>query len=316
MGRDALVVGINGYRHFNDLTSPAKDAEAIAQILEGYGHFTTVHRLPGIVVAGEVQVGRTAEVTRQMLRTAISQLFNPTSHNQVPDTALLYFSGHGWQSAVDSTDHYLASSDANPAEDFGVDLPWLRSQLDKSPVRQQIIWLDCCNSGGLLNFDEVLTGKQGQARDRYFITASRDFETSYHVPGSPYSVLTKVLLEGLDPTRTETGEVTSRALSHYLETALKPKIQGFQCESKGETIRLTYTTAKRQPPAPEPLKKLAMPLQMPPLPDHFVERPDHQQQVKDQLLCDDSTKVFGTRGQRDLWVGGHWQVGVGVEAGP
>jgi hypothetical protein len=32
---------------------------------------------------------------------------------------------------------------------------------------------------------------------------------------------------------------------------------------------------------------------MPPLPDHFVERPDHQQAVKDRLLSDDP-KVFGT----------------------
>jgi hypothetical protein len=32
---------------------------------------------------------------------------------------------------------------------------------------------------------------------------------------------------------------------------------------------------------------------MPPLPDHFVERPDHQQAVKDRLLSEDP-KVFGT----------------------
>jgi hypothetical protein len=33
MSRDALVVGINTYEHFKPLTSPAEDAEAIAQLL-------------------------------------------------------------------------------------------------------------------------------------------------------------------------------------------------------------------------------------------------------------------------------------------
>jgi uncharacterized membrane protein YkvA (DUF1232 family) len=295
MSRDALIVGINTYKHFNPLTSPAKDGEAIAQCLESYGHFTKVQRLPMIAVEGEVQMGRKTSVTRQQLRTAISELFNPKTENQVPDTALLYFSGHGWHSAVDASDHYLATSDANPAEDFGVDFAWLRSQLDRSRVRQQIIWLDCCNSGGLLNFDEVLTGKQGHARDLYFIASSRDFEVSYQDPASLYSLFTRALLEGLDPTRCDAGEVTSSTLTVHLEKALKPKIQGFRCHSTGGAIRLTYTTAKRQPttPEPKPAQKLGTPLQMPPLPDHFVERPDHQQAVKDRLLSDDP-KVFGT----------------------
>ena len=39
MGRDAVVVGINNYQDddLHNLTSPAEDAEAIAQILEEYG---------------------------------------------------------------------------------------------------------------------------------------------------------------------------------------------------------------------------------------------------------------------------------------
>ncbi|MEM9218690.1 MAG: NB-ARC domain-containing protein [Cyanobacteria bacterium P01_F01_bin.150] len=47
-------------------------------------------------------------------------------------------------------------------------------------------------------------------------------------------------------------------------------------------------------PQPETLttKNWAIPLQMPPLPDHFVERPDYQNAVKEQLLS--NAKVFGT----------------------
>ena len=47
MGRDAVVVGINNYLDddLHNLTSPAEDAEAIAQILEEYGEFN-VRRFP------------------------------------------------------------------------------------------------------------------------------------------------------------------------------------------------------------------------------------------------------------------------------
>jgi hypothetical protein len=293
MARDALVIGINTYQHLPPLSAPAHDAEAIAQRLETDGHFDIVHRLPAIVAEdGSVQVGHQTPVTRQQLRKAISQLLNSKTDTQIPDTVLLYFSGHGWQSDVDSSDHYLATSDANPAEDFGVDFQWLRSQLDKSPVRQQIIWLDCCTSGGLLNFDDVLLGKQGQARDRYIVTASRDAQAAYQDPASPYSLFTQVLLEGLDPSHSVTGVITSSALTLHLETALKPKLQSIRCYSTGEPIQLTRSTTPPQPADAAP-PKWAIPLQMPPLPDHFVARPDHEAALKARLLSADP-KIFGT----------------------
>jgi hypothetical protein len=46
MSRDALIIGINQYKRLSHLTSPATDAEAIVQMLEKHGHFTTVRRLP------------------------------------------------------------------------------------------------------------------------------------------------------------------------------------------------------------------------------------------------------------------------------
>ena len=293
MSRDALIVGINRYRHskLGNLKSPAIDAEAIAQRLENFGHFR-VHRLPERIQDGQPRVSSERQVTRKQLREAIAHLFNPKTKNQMPDTALLYFSGHGWQSALSATDGYLAPSDADPDEDEGVDLQWLRRQLEQSPVRQQIVWLDCCNSGGLLNFDEVMSAKREQTRDRHFITSSRDFEASYEDLESDYSVLTRALLTGLDPHTSEAGAVTSSALNHHLEQVLKRQIQAPVCHTTGNPIWLTFGSSKLSQPT-QPAKKWGIPLQMPPLPDHFVERPDHQQAVKDRLLSDDP-KVFGT----------------------
>ena len=295
MSREALIVGINSYSHrtLNHLTSPAIDAEGIAQALIKHGRFTTVRRLPEVIQDSSPQISPVGQVTRKQLREAIARLFNPQTRNQVPDTALLYFSGHGWQSALSPTDGYLAPSDADPDEDLGVELQWLRSQLEQSPVRQQIIWLDCCNSGSLLNFDGVFSAKEGQVRERFFITSSRDFEESYQDLETPYSVLTRALLEGLDPGRSETGEITSGALSNYLNEALKGQIQGFRCSSTSPSILLTFGHSRPEQSKGQPAKKWSVPLQLPPLPDHFVERPNHQNAVKERLLSSDP-KVFGT----------------------
>jgi hypothetical protein len=295
MSRDALIIGINQYRHskLGHLTSPATDAEAIAQMLEKHGHFTTVRRLPEVFKDGAAQVGLSGEVTRKQLREAIAQLFNPKTKTQTPDTALLYFSGHGWQSSLSVADGYLAPSDADPEEDLGVELQWLRSQLEQSEVKQQIIWLDCCNSGNLLNFDSVISAQTGKVRDRYFITSSRDFEDSYQNPGSAYSVLTEALLAGLDPNQSETGDVTNNTLTVHLEQVLKGQIQGFRCHSTSGSILLTSGGLGRTSPSHKRRKRFDIPLQMPPLPEHFVERPKYEQDVKDCLLSTDS-KVFGT----------------------
>ncbi|MEB3182155.1 MAG: caspase family protein [Nostocaceae cyanobacterium] len=133
------------------------------------------------------------------LEEAIAQLFQPQGRN-IPDTALLYFSGHGLRKNTGISEGFLATSDVNPdLGNWGIRLKWLRELLQESPVRQQIIILDCCYSGELLNFDEADPGDRGKGRDRCFIAASREFEVAYEGIGSHHSVLSEALLQGLDP---------------------------------------------------------------------------------------------------------------------
>jgi uncharacterized caspase-like protein len=54
----------------------------------------------------------------------------------------------------------------------------VREILQASSVRQQIIWLDCCFSGELLNFKDTDLGGQGSGCDRFLIAASRDYRRS------------------------------------------------------------------------------------------------------------------------------------------
>jgi ABC-type oligopeptide transport system ATPase subunit len=245
MIREALVVGINVYdarSQLRNLTSPAEDAEAIAEVLREYGGFQVIKTLPGRNREG--QISRKNRVTQAALEAAIDQLFNPKTDNleNIPETALLFFSGHGLRRTVGIAEGYLATSDVNPDENrWGIRLGWLRRVLQKSPVRQQVIWLDCCHSGELLNFGQADLREADpgnlEARDRCFIAASRDFEAAYGT--SDQGILTAALLQALDPNHRVDGLVTSLTLKVAVEQALQQTLQRPLCENSGNKIILT-----------------------------------------------------------------------------
>ncbi|HEY9641130.1 MAG TPA: caspase family protein, partial [Coleofasciculaceae cyanobacterium] len=237
MSRDALVVGINAYKFLPGLQAPARDAEAIAQQLHTYGEFR-VHRLPEVLEAGKPQVGQKTTITLRQLETALINLFRPKGNN-VAQTALFYFSGHGIQREAGIQEGYLALSDSNPDKGiFGLSLFWLRRLLQESPVKQRIIILDCCHSGEFLNFLEADPGAR-PGTDRLFMAASREYETAYESLESPYSIFTQAILTGLDPHRVLSGIVTNHSLTDWVNHTLKGEIQQPLFESSGSEITLT-----------------------------------------------------------------------------
>ncbi len=238
MSRDALVVGINTYERITSLKSPSEDAEAIAQILTQYGEFN-VTRLPGVKKEGAIRVGQQTKLTLVELQKALVQLFKPES-DRIPETALFFFSGHGKRQTLGIQEGFLATSDVDPNKGFyGLSLQWLRRLLEESPVKQQIIWLDCCYSGELLNFAEADPGERGKGRDRCFIAASREFEVAYEDVGEAHGVLTKALLQGLDPRQYSGGWVTNYTLVDVLNRQLQAATQRPIFTNFGEPINLT-----------------------------------------------------------------------------
>ncbi|MDZ8263543.1 eIF2A-related protein [Nostoc sp. ChiQUE01b] len=257
MSKDALVVGINQYNSgLPALRSPANDAESIAQRLSE-GDYFRVWRLPEYLHPFENNARRVAqnqEVTFKQLETALEQLFLPKGDNY-PDTALFYFSGHGIRKERGLKEGFLATSDTNPDDDkWGLPLQWLRRVLEESPIRKQVIWLDCCYSGELLNFDEANPDHKGKARDRCFITSSREFEESGQDPNSNYSVLTKVLLEGLDPQRQPDGLVNNYRIIDFINQNLKQEKQRPIFFSYGEPIILVDSRGSRTQETNNPLQ--------------------------------------------------------------
>ena len=230
MTRDALVIGINQYPFLKaspgdkaqNLTTPASDAEAIACLLEKHGNFN-VKRLPQANIDGKLQVNPEGTVKSEELEVAIANLFLPEGRN-VPDTALLFFAGHGLRRKVGKrTKGFLATSDANPRKgDYGFSLQALREILEDSEIRQQVIWLDCCHAGELLNFDEANPGEKGKGRDRFFVAASREFEVAYKLLDKEHGALSNVLLRGLDPQQKNVGQwITSHSLAEFISEEFK-----------------------------------------------------------------------------------------------
>jgi hypothetical protein len=260
--REALVVGINRYPLLRDgttkkpqhLEKPAADAEAVAQILEKYGNFT-VRRLPE-VYSPEGKRGVDPNppshnlVQVPDLEKEIAHLFNPPGRIR-PDTALLFFAGHGLRKEQGGvTEGFLATSDVNPAQGkWGVSLRWLRELLQKSPVQQQIIWLDCCHSGELLNIlDEANPGKEGKAVDRCLIAACRGFEVSREQLQGEHGILTAALLQGLNPNADVDGWVSNNKLADFINKKMSAELQRPVFHNSGGTIILTDRThgAQRQ----------------------------------------------------------------------
>lgn len=244
MSRDALVVGINNYTYdgLHNLEAPARDAEAIASLLAKHGDFN-VWRLPEAINKEDnsLYVGKKGKVTLKQLKKELIKLFKPDGHN-IPDTALFYFSGHGLRETEGIPEGFLATSDVNPdLEVYGLSLQWLRRLLQESPIKQQIVWLDCCHSGELLNFTEANPGETGQVRDRCFIAASREFEQAWEDLGDSYSVLTKILLKGLNPNRCKNRWVDNYGLVDYLNQNINNATQRPIFTNFGQPINLTRT---------------------------------------------------------------------------
>jgi WD40 repeat protein/energy-coupling factor transporter ATP-binding protein EcfA2 len=88
-------------------------------------------------------------------------------------------------------------------------------------VRQQIVWLDCCFAGELLNFTEADLGTTSQGQTRFLIAAAREFELAEEDVQGQYGAFSRILWQGLDPRRQPQGVVNNDRLIEYIDQTLK-----------------------------------------------------------------------------------------------
>ncbi|MBD2441572.1 PQQ-binding-like beta-propeller repeat protein [Nostoc sp. FACHB-110] len=234
----AQIIGINYYPEYTTLkplTAAAEDAEKVAAQLEQYGYRPfRVSCLPGNVnQKGESKINPLGAVRVQELREAISNLFNPPPPNPIPETALFFFSGHGWcKTLAGEQEVFLATSDVYPdAEIYGIPLSWLGEQLQISRAKRVVVWLDCCYSGELLRY--IPTDK-----DYCFITATRSYETGVEIPHTQ-GLLTQTLLAGLNPENDADGIINSHKLADFILRRMPDTVQRPLITNSPRAILLT-----------------------------------------------------------------------------
>lgn len=133
------------------------------------------------------------------------------------DTALLYFSGHGY---IDDVGGYIVTPDMQP-HDVGVSMDEILTIANNSRAKDKIIILDCCHSGAL-GTPRVSGANATQiAEGVTILTASRDYEYSLEVNGQ--GVFTTLLLDALKGGAADLrGHITPGSIYAYIDQALGP----------------------------------------------------------------------------------------------
>ena len=205
MSKRALVVGINRYDNFKNLTCCEDDAKAMIETLSRNADGSRNYDCLGLT-------GDKAQVTEDVLRGKVSELFTDFAGGD----AIFYFSGHG---VASDEGGYLVTKDAAP-EDQGYPMQELLDAANDSGVGSILLILDCCHSGSLGNTGgepgrELTTLREGVT----ILAASTAAQESQE--GLEHSVFTGLVLSALDGGAASVrGDVTAAAVYGYVEQAL------------------------------------------------------------------------------------------------
>ena len=128
----ALLIGLDHYDNFESLDGCVNDVNALTPLLARNEDDSPNFQCQSQTTALE-------RVDRRTLLTAIDALLAPGA-----DVALLYFAGHGAESRNDVV---LVAQDGD-SRDPGLALSEIMGKVQSSLVREVLIMLDCCFSGG------------------------------------------------------------------------------------------------------------------------------------------------------------------------
>jgi hypothetical protein len=199
--RKALVVGINDYPS-SPLRGCINDASAFGSIMEANGDGS-----PNFDVKLYTDVP-----TKSDLKGLIIDLFSGDC-----DTALLYFSGHGF---INDIGGYIVTPDYKP-NDEGVSMDEILTIANDSKAKNRVIILDCCHSGAF-GSPKTTGGKSAHIVEGVSIlTASKDDESSLEING--HGVFTNLLLDALQGGASDLrGHITPGSIYAYIDQALGP----------------------------------------------------------------------------------------------
>ncbi|MGD1854283.1 MAG: NB-ARC domain-containing protein [Leptolyngbyaceae cyanobacterium] len=296
MARYALVIGISEYknRHLENLSKPAEDADAVADILKKYGQ---CDKEP-IVLKGNV--------TTQQLGKALRNFLTQQAANS---EAIIYFTGHGISvmDPLGNAEGYLTTSDCDVTVDSdgqvtgqksAISFDSLNKLIQEANASNLVMLIDACHSGDFVKRSLVEQKFSAFRPEKSYclLAACRDFEAALAKRSDEHSLFTGAVLKALVPENADAkGKISGDRLCDEVRQTLHGGPQEPVRLGIGKSLYIVQFPSdmlsdRVQPAEPKPAARRSslprVPLQMPPLPDHFVERPEHQTKVKQHLLSD------------------------------
>jgi len=205
--RKALVVGIGNIEGMK-LQGAINDANAIATLVATNGNGSPNFSVKQITDSDKA-------ITKADLKGAIKSLFEGNH-----DTALLYFSGHGFLNDIGG---YIVTSDA-VKNDEGISMDEILIMANNSDIKNKVIILDCCHSGKFGDSSLIGEGKTIITKGVTILTASKDSESAVEINGQ--GVFTALLIQALSGGASDLrGDITPGSIYAYIDQALGPWAQ-------------------------------------------------------------------------------------------
>jgi tetratricopeptide (TPR) repeat protein len=210
--RKALLIGINDYE-FAPLKGCANDAIALGEVLsrnyDGAPNFeckVKVSDNQNDHADAQKFFGRhfaNGPLNKATLLRSIENLFQSEC-----DLALLFFSGHGYESQLGG---YLVAEDASTYNE-GVDVSTIITLANRAKqIKEILIILDCCHSGQLGNIPMIDEDKALLRKGLSILTSSMGNQVSIETNGM--GLFTSILIAGLNGAAADaSGRVTAGSL--------------------------------------------------------------------------------------------------------
>src|SRR5215216_4078517 len=195
----ALLVGIDQYDSFGGLSGCVNDVNALEALLS-----RNEDNSPNFACQKRTSV--TGGVTRDALLGDLNALLGGGA-----EVALLYFAGHGAGSTADVT---LVTRDGTPATP-GIAFSEILGKVATSSVREVILILDCCFSGGAGGIPQLASSATTLRDGVSILAASRSDQVAAETGRGLFSRFLAGALEG--GAADALGKVTIAGLYAYLD---------------------------------------------------------------------------------------------------
>lgn len=206
--RKALFLGINQYDHIQNLNGCANDAQQMSAVLsrhaDGRPNFSS-----------QVFVSTETNLSKSFIEGKIRELF----HGDL-EVALFYFAGHGFFDD-DVNTGFIIPQNFSPAEKNGIRVDdILEIARQNKQIKNTIIILDCCQSGGAGKSSALRGGSSILDEGLTILTACKEDEYAVEY-GSGHGLFTGLMLEALHGGAGNIlGKITPSSVYAFVDNAL------------------------------------------------------------------------------------------------